>query len=212
VQRLSGSDDTMGTSDSSEVLVEVGRLKRLAWADRRPSSVPLIIFGALAILSAPFELSDLSWWRLFYWLIAGPTGFLLCAAWYKHRSAATGVGAGRGSYLKTGVVLFISFVIVIPLWVIALPTIGFALLVIAVRQRNTYLALCATFFGVSGFLMGIFTFDNLLYRLADYFGFFKSASGYFSGATATVDVIWGLLMVAAGLIAYRREIRVADAC
>lgn len=203
--------DTMVTSDSEQVLDEVGRLRKLAWADRRPSSVPLIIFGGLVILSAAFELSDLSLWRLVYWLIAGPTGFLLTAAWYKHRRSATGVGAGRGSYMKTGVVLLISFVLVIPLWVIAFPTIGFALLVIAVRQRNTYLAICATFFGVIGFLVSIFTFDNLLYRLANYFGFFKSASGYFSGASAIVDVMWGLLMVAAGLIALKREVRVSNA-
>jgi hypothetical protein len=201
----------MVTSDSEQMLDEVGRLRKLVWADRRPSSVPLIIFGALAILSAAFELSDLSLWRLVYWLIAGPTGFLLCAAWYKHRRSTTGVGAGRGSYMKTGVVLLISFAIVIPLWVIALPTIGFALLVIAVRQRNTYLAICATFFGVTGLLVSIFTFDNLLYRLANYFGMFKSASGYFSGATAIVDVLWGLLMVMAGFIALKREVRVGNA-
>jgi hypothetical protein len=201
----------MGISDSGEVLDEVGRLRRLAWADRRPSSVPLFIFGALAILSAAFELSDLSVWRLVYWLIAGPAGFLLCTAWYKNHRIRTGVGAGRGSYMTTGVVLLISFVIVIPLWIIALPTIGFALLLIAVRQRNTYLAICATFFGVIGFLVSIFTFDNQLYRLANYFGFFKSAGGYFSGATAIVDVMWGLLMVAAGLIAHKREVGVVDA-
>ena len=204
-------EDAMGTSESIEVLGEVGRLRKLAWADRRPSSVPLFIFGALAILSAAFELSDLSAWRLFYWLIAGPTGFLLCAAWYNHHRITTGVGAGRGSYATTGVVLLISFVIVIPLWIIALPTIGFALLLIAVRQRNTYLAICATFFGVTGFLVSIFTFDNQLYRLAHYLGLFKSAGGYFSGATAIVDVLWGLLMVAAGLIAHRREVRVVNA-
>jgi hypothetical protein len=205
------TEDTMGTSDSGEMLDEVGRLKRLAWADRRPSSVPLYIFGALAILSAAFELSDISVWRLVYWLIAGPTGFFLCAAWYKNHRITSGVGAGRGSYMTTGVVLLISFVFVIPLWIIALPTIGFALLVIAVRQRNTYLAICATFFGVTGFLVSIFTFDNQLYRLAHYLGYFKSADGYFSGATAMVDVMWGLLMVAAGLIAHRREVMVANA-
>jgi len=201
----------MATSNSEPMLDDVGRLRKSAWADRRPSSVPLIIFGGLAILSAAFELSDLSMWRLVYWLIAGPTGFLLSAAWYKHRRLATGVGAGRGSYMKTGVVLLISFALVIPLWVIALPTIGFALLVIAVRQHNMYLAICATFFGVIGFLVSIFTFDNELYRLANYFGFFKSADGYFSGATAIVDVLWGLLMVATGLIALKREVRVSNA-
>ena len=201
----------MSASESSEVLGEVDRLQKLAWADRRPSSVPLFIFGALAILSAAFELNDLSAWRLVYWLIAGPTGFLLCAAWYKRHRITTGVGAGRGSYMKTGVVLLVSFFIVIPLWIIALPTIAFALLLIAVRQRNTYLALCAILFGVSGFLVSIFTFDNLLYRLADYFGLFQSASGYFSGATAMVDVLWGVIMTVAGLIAYRREVSVIDA-
>lgn len=201
----------MGTPKSNEVLGEVDRLRKLAWADRRPSSVPLYIFGALAILSAAFELSDLSLWRLVYWVIAGPTAFLLCAAWYKHHRVTTGVGAGRGSYMTTGVVLLISFAIVIPLWIIAFPTIGFALLVIAVRQRNTYMAICAIFFGASGFLVSIFTFNNLLYRLADNFGYFKSSNGYFSGATATVDVVWGLLMVAAGYIAYRREITVVNA-
>jgi hypothetical protein len=113
--------------------------------------------------------------------------------------------------MTSGVVLLISFVIVIPLWIIALPTIGLALLMIAVRQRNTYLAICAIFFGVSGFLASIFTFENLLYRLADYLGLFKSANGYFSGASAVVDVVWGLFMVVAGLIAYRRELRVANA-
>jgi len=201
----------MGTSESGEVLDEVGRLQKLARANRRPSSVPLFIFGALATLSAAFELSDLSYWKLIYWLFAGPTGFLLCAAWYKRQLVTTGVGPGRGSYMTTGVVLLFSFAIVIPLWVIALPTIGFALLVIAVRQRNTYLAICAILFGVSGFLVSVFTFDNLLYRLADNFGFFKSANGYFSGATAVVDLLWGVLMVMAGLIAYRREISVAIA-
>jgi len=203
--------DSMGTSDPGGALGEIGRLKSLAWADRRPSSVPLFIFGALAILSAPFELADLSLWRLFYWLVAGPTGFLLCAAWYRHRRTLTGVGAGRGSYAKTGVVLLISFAIVIPLWVVALPTIGFALLVIAVRQRNTYLAICATAFGVTGFLVSIFTFDNELYRLANWLGYFKSADGYFNGATAMVCVTWGLLMVAAGLVAHAREVNVANA-
>jgi hypothetical protein len=204
-------DINMVTSDSGQLLDDVGRLRKLAWADRRPSSVPLIVFGGLAILSAAFELSDLSLWKLVYWLIAGPTGFLLTAAWYRHRRSTVGVGAGRGSYVKTGVVLLVSFALVLPLWFLALPTIGFALLLIAVRQRNTYLAICATFFGVIGFLASIFTFDNLLYRLANHFGFFKSASGYFSGATAIVDVIWGLLMVAAGLIALKREVRMGNA-
>jgi hypothetical protein len=201
----------MGTSDSSETLDEVVRLQKLAWADRRPSSVPLFIFGALAILSAPLDYTDLSMWRLFYWLIAGPTGFLLCAAWYRHRRTVIDVGTGRGSYMKTGIVLLVWFLLAFPLWLIALPTIGIALLVIAVRQRNTYLAVCAACFGVIGFLETIFTFDNMLYRLAHYFGLFKSTDGYFNGASTVVCVVWGLLMIAAGLVARKREVSAANA-
>ena len=113
--------------------------------------------------------------------------------------------------MKTGIILLVSFVLVIPLWIIALPTIGVALLVIAVRQRNVYLAVCAACFGVIGFLESIFTFDNLLYRLAHSFGLFKSTDGYFNGASTLVCVVWGLLMIAAGLVARKREINAANA-
>ena len=203
-------DDFMDDSASREQLMEIGRLKRLAWADRRPSSIPLFVFGSLVIFAAPLEYSDLSNWRLFYWLIAGPVGFFLTAAWYRHRRVLTGVGAGRGSYLTAGVILLASFLIVIPLWIIALPTIGAALLVIAVRQRNAYLAACAVFFGVVGFLTEIFTFDNLLYRLANSLGLYRKTDGYFTGASTVVYAMWGFLMVIAGLIAYRREVRAVN--
>jgi len=201
----------MAVSDSSGTLDEVGRLKRLAWADRRPSSVPLIIFGTLVVMYAPLVYNDLSNWAFWYWLVAGPTGFLLCAAWYRRRRTVIGVGSGTGSYVTTGVVVFAAFALVIPLWITALPTIGLALFIIAVRQRNLYLAICAASFGVFGFLASIFTFDNLLYRLAYHLGYFKASDGYFRGASTVVYVVWGVLMVVAGLIALLREVSAASA-
>jgi hypothetical protein len=200
----------MDASGSREQLTELGHLKRLAWADRRPSSVPLFVFGSLVIVAAPLEYGDLSMWRLPYWLIAGPVGFFFTAAWYRHRRVQTGVGSGKGSYSTTGIIVLVSFLLVIPLWIFALPTIGAALFVIALRQRNIYLAVCAVFFGVIGFLTEIFTFANLLYRLANSLGLYKKTDGYFTGATTVVYVIWGLLMVAAGFVAYRREVRVVN--
>jgi hypothetical protein len=200
----------MDTSESREQLTQLGRLKRMAWADRRPSSVPLFVFGALVVVAAPLEYGDLSTWRLPYWLIAGPTGFFLVAAWYQHRRAQTGVGSGKGSYPATGAVLLLSFLLVPLLWIFPLPTIGVALFVLALRQRNVYLAVCAVFFGVTGFLTEIFTFDNLLYRLANSFGLYRTTDGYFSGATTVAYLLWGLLMVAAAFVAYRREVSVAN--
>lgn len=200
----------MDASRSREQLTDLGRLKRLAWADRRPSSVPLFVFGSLVIIAAPLEYGDLSEWRLFYWLIAGPVGFFLTTAWYQHRQVQTGVGSGKGSYSTTGIVVLVSFFLVPLLWFFALPIIGAALFVIALRQRNIYLAVCAVFFGVIGFLTEIFTFDNLLYRLANTLGLYKRTDGYFTGATTVVYLMWGLLMVAAGFVAYRREVRVAN--
>ena len=198
-------------TSSNDALDEVMRLQKRAWADRRPSSVPLIVFGSLVILYAPLINGGGFGPRFLYWLIAGPVGFFLCAAWYRHRRTVTGVGAGRGNYLTTGVVVLAAFVLVIPLLIMALPTIGLALFVIAFMQRNTYLAVCAIFFAVVGFFATILTFDNLLYRAAYHLGFYRASDGYFSGASAVVYVVWGVLMLIAGLVALKREVSVANA-
>ena len=200
----------MDASVSREQLTQLGRLRRLAWADRRPSSVPLFVFGSLVLLAAPLQYGELSVWRFPYWLIAGPVGFFLTTAWYQHRQVRTGVGPGKGSYWSMGIVVLVSFILVPLLWFFALPVIGAALLVIALRQRNTYLAVCAVSFGVIGFLSEIFTFDNLLYRLAKSVGLYKQTDGFFTGASTVVYLTWGLLMVAAGFVAYRREVRVVN--
>lgn len=200
----------MGESNSSAVLVEVERLKKLAWADRRPSSVPLLAFGALTVLSAPLAYNDLSLWSLFYWTIAGPIGFLLVAAWYRHRRVQLGVGDGRGSYLKTGFVLLASFVLILPLWAVPIPTIGVALLVLAERQRNVYLAVCALCFGVLGGLANIDVFDNMMYRLAYHLGWHKSSYGYFNGASTIALGVIGLLMILAGIVARARELKISN--
>lgn len=195
----------MDPSSATETVTEVERLKKLAWADRRASSVPLFVFGGLMIVSAPLNLNGLSPWRFFYWLMAGPAAFLIVAACYRRRLVRTGVGAGRGSYVATGVVLLVAFLLVIPLWIITLPTIGFALLLIAVKQHNLYLAICAIFFGVMGGLEQIFVFDNMLYRIANRVGMFHSSYGYFSGASTIVYGVLGMMMVGAAVIAKHRE-------
>jgi hypothetical protein len=196
----------MTGAESSGVLVEVDQLQKLASADRRPSSVPLLVFGVLTLGCAAFADDSLSLWALAYWVVAGPAGFLLIAAWYRRRRVQLGVGSGRGSYLKTGLVLLAAFALVLPLWAVPLPTIGVALLVLAVRQRNTYLGICAVAFGLLGGLAKIFVFDNALYRLAEHVGWHKATHGYFNGASIMVYAVIGLLMVVAGFVARQREL------
>lgn len=194
----------MELSDSDTALQEVRRLRGMARADRRASSIPLIILGTFCLASAPFA-NDLSLWRVVYWLVAGPTGFLLMAAWYSRRRARSGVAAGHAPYGRTGVMLLAGFVLVLPLSAAPLPTIGVALLAIAIRQRNLYLGVFAVVFALVGGLEEFAVFDNLLYRAADGMGWFTRNDGYFSGAPAIVTAVVGLMLLSGGLVALRRE-------
>lgn len=186
------------------MLSEAARLARRARGDRRPSSVPLLVFGLLVALSA-LVVNEGWWWRLGYWVIAGPVGFLLIAFAYHRRRLQVGLGAGRGSYAMAGLLVLAAFVLVLPLSVAALPTIAAALLVLAARQRNAFLAVCAACFGVVGGLEAFDVFDNLLFRAADHLGWFTSEDGYFSGAPAIVYALAGLLLLGAGLAALAHE-------
>jgi hypothetical protein len=70
----------MDFAEPSHALNDVERLRRTARSDRRPSSVPLLVFGVLTLGSAPFA-EDISLWRLFYWAAGGPAGLLAVAWW-----------------------------------------------------------------------------------------------------------------------------------
>jgi hypothetical protein len=151
----------------------------------------------------------LSLWRLAYWLVAGPTGLLLVAWAYRRRRIGTGTGGGRGSYARAALVLVVAFALILPLWVIPLPTICAVLMVLAFRQDNAYLALCSICLGVITGLEVFGVFDNLLYSTAHALGMFKTQDGYFTGAPAVVYALTGILILAAGLIALTLERRLS---
>jgi hypothetical protein len=81
--------------------------------------------------------------------------------------------------------------------------------VLAVRQRNAYLALCAVCFGLVGALETFGVFDNLLYETAHQLGWFKPHSSYFNGAPVLIYTLVGVLMVGAGLLALQYERRLS---
>jgi hypothetical protein len=197
--------DLMAFAESRNALVEAERLRKVARGARRPSSVPLLVFGVLTLGYAPFA-EDLSITNMLYWSAAGPVGFLLVAWWYRRRQIRTGVGPGRAPYAKAGLILLAAFALVLPLTAVQLPTVGLVLLVLSVRQRNVYLGGFAVAVGAIG-VLGTFTatLENAMYRAADQLGWFRQESGYFDGATTIITVAAGLLLLAGGLFALRRE-------
>lgn len=199
----------MEFDEPGEALLQVERLRTVARADRRPSSVPLLVFGVLTVGYAPWAESWTTLWTMLYWAIAGPVGFLLVGWWYRQRRMRIGVGGGRARYVRTGLILLACFALVLPLTIMALPTVGMVLLVIAWREHNRYLGVFAAVLAAFGFLTAPFsaTLENAMYRTARALGWFRQTDGYFNGATQIVYVTAGLLLLAGGLVALRRERR-----
>ena len=195
-------------AESNDALVSVERLQEQARNDRRPSSVPLLVFGALALAYTPLADDTLSLWSLAYWVVAGPAGFLLTAWWYRHRRTRIGIGAGRAPYAKVGLIVLVSFALILPLWALQIPTIGVGLLVLAKRQRNTYLGAFAAFITVFGLLDQFSdTLVNLSYHAAYAVGLFRQNDGYFNEAPAIINALAGMVLLCGGFVALQRERR-----
>jgi hypothetical protein len=63
---------------------------------------------------------------------------------------------------------------------------------------------------VIGGLETFLVFDNLMYRAAYSLGWFRQNYGYFTGASAMVTTLEGLLLLGGGLTALRQEKRSAS--
>ncbi|HEV2917954.1 MAG TPA: hypothetical protein VG673_01740, partial [Actinomycetota bacterium] len=162
----------MDGPDARALLDDTERLRRRARADRHPSSVPLLVFASLTLLGAPLAVGRL--WPLgqYYWLLAGPVGFVVVGWWYRRQQVRSGVGQGRGSWTIAGVSVLLALVLLPILWISPLPAVAAGLVAIAVLQRNAYLAVWAVLFGVLGTLEQFFVLSNRLYDLAQWRGWF----------------------------------------
>jgi hypothetical protein len=198
----------MERADAQALLRDAERLRRRARGDRHASSVPLLIFGAITVIGAPLGLPALWPWGGWFWLLAGPAGFLATGWWYRRQQARSGIGEGRGSYTAAGVSTLLAFVL-LPLVLIApLPVVAAGLLVVAALQRNRYLAAWALVLGLLGGLEHFFVLSNRLYDLAEWLGWFRESRDYGPldelGPPIVFAALGGLLL-AAGLLALRRE-------
>jgi hypothetical protein len=145
----------------------------------------------------------------YYWLWAGPAGFLAISYLYRRQAVKSGVGAGRNFYVMAGysfpaVVVMAAVVpifglLVFPLLMFPLTTISAILLVMGVLQRAKYLAWCSALFGILATLAQLGTFNSLLYRVVDGLGLFQNH--YVDGANIIVYGLLGLLLIGMGLVA-----------
>ncbi|MFI8829144.1 hypothetical protein [Streptomyces sp. NPDC053431] len=192
------------TTDARDDLTRAERLRRQARGDLRPSSVPLIIFGAVTLLGSPlaFDITGLGKW---FWMPAGPVCFVLVAAWYRRQAAQSGVGAGRGSYFWTGLATLLATALLAPVGIWGLTTMAFALVLLAVLQHNAFLVACALAYGVIGTLEQQYVLDQCLNTLALWSGWNQAGAGYFSAAPVLVYGLLGLSSIGAGLLARQRE-------
>ncbi|MDX2565385.1 hypothetical protein PV371_38220 [Streptomyces sp. TX20-6-3] len=195
------------TEDERTTLTEVERLRRKARGDRRPTSVPLSILGVVTLLGAvSAHVFGHTTAGMVFWMAAGPMCFLAVAAYYRLQSARIGAGAGHSWYLWTGL-LVIPLTVLAPFWGFGGVTVmAFTLTWLAVIQRNTILTICAISFGVVGTLEDWMVFETFIFpKVASLASWNPSGASYSDGISTLVYGILGSSLIAASLVARRRE-------
>jgi hypothetical protein len=199
----------MDAMTARSLIADAGEVRHRVRGDRRATSVPLLVFGAITVVVAVLRLVggggglrvDVP-----LGLVAVPTGFVVVALYYRRHQVATGIGAGTRPYVMAALAA-VAVIVLVPLALVfgVYATAGLALLVIAVRQRNLHLGVWAVVYGVVGSLETFDLVSNRLYTAADALGLFRAQDGYFSWAPSLVYGALGAALVGAGLRASRAE-------
>ena len=183
----------MDAQQASDLLHETQRLTARARAARHWTWLPLVVFGGLSLLASPlYYWSIPRWVTEVYWLMAGPTGYAVCARYHHQRRERTGVGGVPvRPYIATGVILLLGLVGMLP-FQLEFFAIAVALLVLARRERSWSLAVIAAVFGALSLIAGLYNTENLY---------------HYSGAFAdSVEVVvLGAFLLGAGLVLRARS-------
>lgn len=204
----------MEAAETQALVADLELLKRRARANRRATSLPLLTFAAIALGGAAITAArgTISNWTFFYWILAVPAGFGFLAWRQQRRAVRTGVGGGNEPYrwfaLGFPLLLLLPFGVLVVTFPLA--AIAAGLLSVAARQHNRYLGVCAAVFGVVGTLeLSFAVVTNRLYEAALALGFQEEKYGYFSWAEGLAIGLLAGFLLAAGLVAHRRETRAA---
>ncbi|MGW0735536.1 hypothetical protein [Streptomyces sp. NPDC002851] len=181
-----------------------------ARGDRRASSVPLLTFGAVFLLSAPFQYVPFGpLWRqgYLYWWVAGALGFAVVALWYRRRRIRFGVGSGRGAYGAGALAVALLLILALPASLIGGPPVLIALVLaaLAVPQRNTYLAVCATALGIAAAMESSYLLSGKLNTIAEQIIGPPSHGGQIYEVQPLIYALMGLAVLTAGLVSLRNE-------
>jgi hypothetical protein len=187
---------------ADELITQVGGLRRRARGDRRATSVPLFVFGAITLLDALLK-SVLDPIGNVLLLLLAPAGFAVVALSYRRRELTKGVGGRTRPYTIAAVVTLVTLPVVLLFGTYEL--VGLGLLVIALTQRNWYLGAWAVVYGVVGGLEALGAVSNRLYGAAEALGFARARDGYFSWSSSLVYATLGVALIGAGLYARRKE-------
>lgn len=88
--------------EAARTLAGLGSTRGRTRSDLRSYWYPLVVFGALTLLSTPFfSLWDGSGVGLF-WLVAAPGGFVAVSRHYRRRALSTGVARSPRAHVMTG--------------------------------------------------------------------------------------------------------------
>lgn len=197
----------MASLEISGLVAEQERLRARARGQRRQSSAPLLglaslVTGAAAIsLVAGDQVVDAP-----YWLVAGPLVLLVVRAWHARNERRLGIGRGPGSYgwaAALTTVLMVPAVLLVPMAAVCA-----GLLLVAVQQRNGYLARWSVVLGALGSLANLGFWDNRLYELNNWLhGYQAAREGYFEHAgTLSLGLLAVLSAYAAARAAHRERV------
>lgn len=191
--------------DMTEVLDDVARLRRQVRADRRETSVPLLVLGTLALLSS--LLTTFAGGLL----LALPAVLSLfgLALYYRRRERRLGVGTAGRRWTTAGLWVLGACVLVPGLAMLFLPPVaivGIVVTVMGVRDRNRALVIGASAATVIAALEQWYVISNRFWDLAKLVGagpqtwWVVNAQQFVYGALAGV-------LLAAGVVALRQERR-----
>lgn len=97
-----------GGAELAATLAEVEAVRRRTRVAVHPVWFPMLLFGALGLLSIPFSFLGDGLGAGLFWLVAGPGGGVATSHYYRNRAMTLGVGVRGRAYVALGVALFVA--------------------------------------------------------------------------------------------------------
>lgn len=191
----------------SEVLDDLAALRAATRSDVRPTSVPLLVFGALLLISAALPDAGFDLWWSAYWVVAGPLAFALIAWRYRKTEADVGVGDLSRQYSvgAIGTAVLIAMVFSVFLLIVSpLAGAGVSLVVVSRVVRDRWVMAAGFALFLLGLLEPWFILSNRVFEVAELFGDFDGSETVFRYSRTIVVAVIAAGLLGAGAVARRQ--------